>query len=124
VQSSAHQWAGLATWHGPGALTISTLSLAIYLTYLGTTGSLPIAQSALTTVTVLCGLGLVISVEPPTPAWSGGDEFSGDWRPTLLAGAMPGLYGAVLAAPPLRAFFELTPLAPLDYLLLGSAVLI
>jgi cation-transporting ATPase E len=78
----------------------------------------------LTTVTVLCGLVLIPFVEPPTPGWIGGDVLSGDWRPTLLALGMLGLYVVVVAVPPLRAFFELTLLAWCDYLLIGMAVVI
>ncbi len=50
----------------------------------------------------------------------GGDELSGDWRPSALALGMLVLYAAFTALPALRAFFELTPLRALDYLLLGA----
>jgi cation-transporting ATPase E len=106
----------------PAAFTVSVVALAVYLTYLATTGDLEIARTALTTVTILCGLVLIPFVEPPTEAWVGGDVLSGDWRPTLLAVGMLGLYGVVVAVPPLRAFFELAVLRPLDYLLLGAVV--
>ena len=81
-----------------------------------------IARTALTTVTVLCGLVLIPFVEPPTEWWVGGDVLSGDWRPTLLALGMLGLYGVIMTVPSLRAFFELTPLRGLDYLLIGIVV--
>jgi len=57
-----------------------------------------IAQSALTTLTVLCGLLLVPFVAPPTPAWVGGNQLSGDWRPSILALLLFGAYGLILAA--------------------------
>jgi cation-transporting ATPase E len=104
------------------ALTISVVSLAVYLYYLGTTGDVEIARTALTTATVLCGLVLIPFVEPPTEAWVGGDALSGDWRPTALALGMLGLYGAIMAVPSLRASFELVPLHWLDYLLIGIVV--
>jgi cation-transporting ATPase E len=103
----------------PAAFTVSVVSLAVYLSYLGTTGELEIARTALTTATVLCGLVLIPFVEPPTEAWVGGDVLSGDWRPTVLALGMLLLYGVVMAVPSLRAFFELTPLRGWDYLLIG-----
>ena len=106
----------------PAAFTVSVVSLAVYLAFLGTTGDLEIARTALTTVTVLCGLVLIPFVEPPTEAWVGGDVLSGDWRPTFLALGMMGLYGVITAVPSLRAFFELRPLRGFDYLLIGAVV--
>ncbi|MFL5332431.1 MAG: HAD-IC family P-type ATPase, partial [Geminicoccaceae bacterium] len=117
----------------PAALTLSLVGLAVYGWYLVTSyeaflgnnqtlsdgelfgRALAIAQSALTTVTILCGLLLIPFVEPPTRAWVGGNRLAGDWRPTLLALVIAVIYGLIVALAPLRAFFELTPLAPLDY---------
>jgi cation-transporting ATPase E len=106
----------------PAAFTVSAVALAVYVYYVATTGDVEIARTALTTATVLCGLVLVPFVEPPTKAWVGGDVLSGDWRPTALALGMLGVYGAVMALPPLRTFFELTPLGAFDYLLIGVLV--
>ena len=106
----------------PAAFTVSVVSLAVYLAFLGTTGNLEIARTAVTTVTVLCGLVLIPFVEPPTEWWVGGDVLSGDRRPTLLALGMLGLYGVIMTVPSLRAFFELTPLRGFDYLLIGIVV--
>jgi cation-transporting ATPase E len=108
----------------PAAFTVSVLSLVVYLSYLGMTGGVASAQSALTTITVFCGLLLVPFVEPPTSAWVGGDELSGDRRPALMTVGLLVFYVAILAMPPLRDFFELTPLRLWDYLLLGVAALI
>jgi cation-transporting ATPase E len=108
----------------PAAFTVSVVALAVYLAYLATTGDVEIARSALTTATVLCGLMLIPFVEPPTEAWAGGDVLSGDWRPTLLALGMLALYVVITAVPPLRAFFELTPLRAGDYLLIAAGVAI
>jgi cation-transporting ATPase E len=106
----------------PAAFTVSVVSLAVYLAFLRTAGDLEIARTALTTVTVLCGLVLIPFVEPPTEWWVGGDVLSGDWRPALLALGMLGLFGVITAVPSLRDFFELTPLRGLDYLLIGIVV--
>jgi cation-transporting ATPase E len=108
----------------PAAFTVSVVALAVYLSYLAATSDVGIARTALTTVTVLCGLLLIPFVEPPTKAWVGGDVLSGDWRPTLLAVGMLGLFGVVMAVPWLRAFFELTLLRGVDYLLLSSVVVV
>ncbi|MFN2220238.1 MAG: HAD-IC family P-type ATPase, partial [Anaerolineae bacterium] len=77
----------------PAAFTVSVVALVVYLAYLATTRDVEIARTALTTVTILCGLVLIPFVEPPTKAWVGGDVLSGDWRPTLLAAGMLVLYG-------------------------------
>ncbi|HSR35447.1 MAG TPA: haloacid dehalogenase, partial [Anaerolineae bacterium] len=104
----------------PAAFTVSAVALAVYLAYLGITGDLEIARTALTTATILCGLLLIPFVEPPTDWWVAGDVMSGDWRPTLLAIGMLGLYAVVMTVPVLRDFFELTLLRGWDYLLLAA----
>ena len=68
------------------------------------------AQSALTTFLIWAGLLLVIFVEPPLPWFVGGDELSGDWRPTLLVLAMFLAFGLVIVVEPIRSFFELLEL--------------
>ncbi len=108
----------------PAAFTVSLVALGIYLAYLGMSNDLPTARTALTTATVLCGLLLIPFVEPPTKAWAGGDRLSGDWRPTLLAVGMLGLYGVILALPVLRGFFELEILRAVDYLIIALVVAI
>lgn len=106
----------------PAAFTVSVVALAVYLYYLGASGSVEIARTALTTATVFCGLLLIPFVEPPTKAWEGGDVLSGDWRPSILALGMLGVYGVVMGVPFLRTFFELTPLGAIDYLLIAIVV--
>lgn len=116
----------------PAALSISLVALGVYLVTLvfayGNISelypdlpdavtferALTIAQSALTTITVLCGLLLLPFVKPPTRGSS-----SGDWRPTILALVLLIAYGAILATPALRRFFEMQPLEISDYLLIG-----
>ena len=104
----------------PAAFTISFLAMAVYLGYLTTTGEVEIARTALTTVTIMCGLLLIPFVEPPTKWWVGGDLLSGDWRPSLLAFGMLALYGVIVAVPPLREFFDLITLRWWDYPLLAA----
>lgn len=108
----------------PAALTISVVALAVYLVYLEMTGDVALARTVLTTATVLCGLVLIPFVEPPTEFWVGGDVLSGDRRPTLLSLGMLGLYLAIMAVPPLRAFFELIPLRAQDYAAIAAVVAI
>jgi cation-transporting ATPase E len=108
----------------PAAFTVAALALAVYLGYLGSTGDVDVARTALTTATVLCGLVLIPFVEPPTPGWVAGDELSGDWRPTALALGMLGVYACVMGIPVLRDSFELVSLRLADYALIGIAVLV
>jgi cation-transporting ATPase E len=83
-----------------------------------------VARTALTTFTVLTGLLLVVFVEPPVEFFVGGDELSIDKRPTILAGVLLLSFGLIVLIPPVRQFFELVVLRPLDYLIIGAAVLV
>ncbi|MBI1259436.1 MAG: HAD-IC family P-type ATPase [Chloroflexi bacterium] len=65
------------------------------------------AQTALTSFLVYSGLLLVVFVEPPIQWFVGGDEFSGDWRPTLVAGGLLVGFFLILLIEPFRAFAEL-----------------
>jgi cation-transporting ATPase E len=68
------------------------------------------AQTALTTFLVYSGLLLVLFVEPPIRWFVGGDEYSGDWRPTAVAGVLLLGFFAILLIEPFRGFAELLPL--------------
>lgn len=87
-------------------------------------GALLIAQSALTTFAVFCGLLLVPFVVAPTPFWTGGSKLSGDWRPTLLALGMLGVFLIMVAIPWVRAFFSLAALDSSAYILIGVAAIL
>jgi cation-transporting ATPase E len=86
--------------------------------------ALPIAQTALASFMVLCGLLLVVFVEPPTPWWEGGDRLSGDWRPTLLAAVLLIAFGVVSLVPSLRVVFALAALGWAHAGLVAAAVLV
>lgn len=79
------------------------------------------AQTALTGFTIICGLVLIPFVEPPSKFWVGGDRLSGDWKPTLLAGGLLGVYIVIMAVPFLSSMFDLVPLTWLEYLLIVIA---
>jgi cation-transporting ATPase E len=83
--------------------------------------ALGVPQTATTAFTILCGLMLIIFVEPPVKSLVGGDRLSGDWRPTILAILSMALYLVVLLSPWLRHFFELEPLSWWDYVLIGGS---
>jgi cation-transporting ATPase E len=113
----------------PAAVTIAIVALAVYTGYVIETNALvtndfTLAQTALTTVTVLCGLVLIPFAEPPTKGWVAGDEYSGDKRPTILAIAMLAVFCVIMFVPATRNFFVLKPLGLFDVALIGSVVVI
>jgi cation-transporting ATPase E len=80
------------------------------------------AQTSLTIFAVVCGLLLIVFVEPPFASLTGGDALTMDWRPAVLAGALFLAFMVVLAVPGLRASFDLVPLGVLDYLFIGVMI--
>jgi cation-transporting ATPase E len=87
-------------------------------------GSAALAQTALASFLSVCGLFLIIFVEPPTEWWTGGDVLSGDWRPTALAVGLFLAFVAIVSTPALRAFFALEPLEPVYVALVAAAVMV
>jgi cation-transporting ATPase E len=83
-----------------------------------------IAQTALTTFTLVAGLILIIFVEPPTRFFVAGDDLSGDKRPTALSFVLILVFLLVLVFKPLRNFFELLILPPVAYVLIGIALVL
>ena len=94
----------------PAALTLAVAGLGVYVGYFVVLGP-AMAQTALTVVSVLCSLLLVVFVEPPTVWWTGGDVLTSDRRPVVLAALLILAFAVIVAVPPLREFFELAPLA-------------
>ncbi|MBI5666865.1 MAG: HAD-IC family P-type ATPase [Chloroflexi bacterium] len=86
--------------------------------------ALAVSRTILTALVTLGGLLLLPLVEPPTRFWEGGDDYSGDWRPTLLAIALGAAFIIVLFVPALRDFFELAALQPQDFVFIGAALLV
>ncbi len=84
--------------------------------------ALAVARTILTTVTTLGGIILIVFVEPPTQFWTGGDEYSGDWRPTIVAIGLIFLYVVIMLVPDFRNAFELTELGRRDWIIVLSVV--
>ncbi|MEO8285172.1 MAG: HAD-IC family P-type ATPase [Chloroflexota bacterium] len=106
----------------PAGFTVAAAGLGVYTTYLLMTNDVGLAQSALTTVALFCGLVLIPFAEPPGRFWVAGDELSGDKRPTILGGVMLVIYAVIMMVQPFRDFFGLRPLPILDVLLIGAVV--
>ena len=107
----------------PAAMTLSLVALGVYLATFSATAQLPVAQSALTTFTIVGGLLLIPFVEPPSKIWVGGSRLGGDWRPSLLALGLLIAYAGLLAITPLSSFFELTALDGSIYLSIGGVAI-
>ncbi len=109
----------------PPALVLAALGLPIYYYFFNSTDDLVYARTAFTTFAVFCGLGLLPLLEPPVgESMSGADADGADVRPTVLALALLALYGLFFIIPPVRDFFELTPLTWPDAAFIGGAALV
>lgn len=80
------------------------------------------AQTYLTVFSVFGGLVLLLFVEPPVRWFVGGDRYSGDKRPALLAVVLLAFFILVMVVPTFRQFFDLLPLAWYDYAIISGAV--
>lgn len=123
----------------PAALTIAVTAILVYIFYISQEyvpltealerntnaelGAINLARTVLTSLLTYMGLMLLVFVEPPTRFWVAGDEYSGDWRPTLSAIAMFILYTVILLVEPFREFFELATLGALDFILIAGVVI-
>ena len=65
----------------------------------------------------------MVFVEPPTRWWVGGDAYSGDRRPTLLAVGLGLVFIIIMFVPALRNAFSLQPLTALNFALVLAAAL-
>jgi cation-transporting ATPase E len=109
----------------PAVISIVVVGFGVYLFSLITTGDQSYAQTTLTYIIIICGILLIIFVEPPTKWWAGGDVLSGDWRPTLLAIGLLILFFVFLAIPTLREFYGLSLLRqPYHYVVIALAAII
>jgi cation-transporting ATPase E len=119
----------------PATLTLTVVALLVYLFYLVVAIlDLPpgsdlsqvnygIPRSALVTILVMGELLLIPFLKPPTRVWVGGEPLSGDWRYSIVALCLLGVYLLIVAIPPVRLFFELSPLGAVNYLFIGLVAL-
>ncbi len=105
----------------PAAIAVTAIALPVYMYALAHTGSVALARSALITITTYCGTLLIPILAPSnrTNASQGWGLSGRDWRPALLAVAMVVLFGAIMALPLARWFYEIEPIPPSDAALLG-----
>lgn len=84
-------------------------------------GALPLAQTALTVFLVLCGLILLLFLEPPTRARPVKQGKYNNWWPSLLVLGLFICLLIVLAVPPLRGLFNLQALSTIAYVIILGA---
>jgi cation-transporting ATPase E len=109
----------------PAAIAVTVVALPVYAYYLAHTGSVAIAQSALITITSFCGTLLIPILAPSNRSGATGRARLRDldWRPTVLALAMAALFGALMALPLARWFYEVEPIPVVDAVRLGLIAL-
>ena len=123
---------GLVRFVLPATLTASLATLFVCLIAVALASSagqpeamvIATAYSTITVFVTVCGVLLLVFVEPPTRFLAGGDVLSGDWRPTILAAVLLVGLAVLLAIPPARAFFELRALTFLDAAVIAGAALL
>jgi cation-transporting ATPase E len=115
----------------PATLTLTLVSLMVYLFFLVvaildvppdmnlTQVGYAEPRSALVTILVMGTLLLIPFLKPPTKFWVGGEPYSGDWRYTIVAIVLLGVYFLIVAIPPFRTFFELYRLSLPSYAFIG-----
>lgn len=125
----------------PAGLTLTLIGLVMYVAYYvslvqagGATDllsgidptlqaqTLLTARTVLTTLTTIGGLILIIFVEPPTQFWVAGDDFSGDWRPTIMALVLIVIYIVIMLVPGMHEFFELAALDVKDWAIMAAVL--
>jgi cation-transporting ATPase E len=107
----------------PASLTIGAVGVIVYEFFLHSTGDVPTAQTAMTLTATLCGLLIIVFLEPPTPAWVAANPLNGDWRPPALAAGLFGLFVAFLAIPTARDFYELELFSVWEFAMIGLVVI-
>lgn len=130
--------ADLVNFVAPVALLSSLLGLVLYcVCWLLVVGHLPelvpahvragsierSAESCLVAFLILTGLLLVVFARPPTKWWGVVERPDGDWRPTILAAVLAGIF-LIAWVSPLGHVFVLQPVGVLLMVLTFVAVLL
>ena len=118
----------------PAACTLAAAALAVYVAYLFVAAAVagePViqtvysftarsaAQTAVTSFAIMCGLLLILFVQPHGESISRWSDV--DWKHAALAAALSMLFAVIVLVPSLRNLFELRLLRPPDYAFLAAA---
>jgi cation-transporting ATPase E len=93
----------------PASLGVVLVALPLYAVTIERGVAVPEAQSILTSLTVFCGLGLLPLISSGAREAREGRYLR--WWPWLLAAIMLVIYLVMIEIPPLRDFYELTPMS-------------
>jgi cation-transporting ATPase E len=93
----------------------------MFVAYAAFGASVERARSALTVLSVLCGLVLVLFTAPPTRRWTGGEENVSGWPTIALVIPLLGAFAWVITSPERRAFFDLGALQGVDVIFTVAA---
>jgi cation-transporting ATPase E len=96
----------------PAAIAAAAVCLPVTAVYAAAGVREDVVATAVTTMTVLCGIGLITLLPTVLAARGGAPSAPGirDWRPWALAAAMVVLYAVIALVPFARTLFELAPL--------------
>ncbi|TET39057.1 MAG: HAD family hydrolase [Anaerolineales bacterium] len=108
----------------PAAATIALFIISLSF-YYSQENTLIDTQYFNTYALMVLGLLLVVFAQPPGHFWAGGDAFSGDLRPTILAIVSFVLYNLVILVPLAQELLKVQHLRGIqDYLLIAAAATI
>jgi hypothetical protein len=100
----------------PAAWSLALVGVLVYVGY-ASLASVELAQAALTMLTILCGIALVMFAAPPAKAWTAAESSTAGWPSAVLVGLLLAGLAWVLVDPGRRQFFDLGALTFLDVLL-------
>ena len=105
----------------PAAWSLALVALLTFVAYAAFGDSAERGRSAVTTVSILCGLVLVLFAAPPTPRWTGGEENVSGWPSVALVVPLLGAFAWVVTSAERSAFFDLGALQTIDLLVVTAA---
>jgi cation-transporting ATPase E len=102
----------------PASWSLALIGVLVFVAY-ASAASIERAQAAVTLLTILCGVALVLFAAPPTPNWTAVESEVAGWSSAVLVSSLLAGLAWILSGPARRAFFDLGPLALLDVLLIA-----
>ena len=121
----------------PAACALAVMGMSVYMGYLllvpllhgqsaieaiSSTDLRSVAQTALTTASILCGLLLILFVQPHGESISSWRDVH--WKHAALALVLTAGFTIIALVPRLRAMFELQPLTSADFILLALVAMV
>jgi hypothetical protein len=109
----------------PAAAMTAVCVVVVNTFFLRASASTTYNQLVVTHFLVVIGLLLVIFVQPPLRILAFDDTFSGDWRPTYIAGALFLAFQIATHIHLAQTYLKIAPLATMeDYLFVGGMALV